>query len=57
MKQEEADLICGKSNLWHKFVMYLARNDFCSVPVDKKIRMAFAQMLDDRRIKKNDRNN
>ena len=47
MKQEEADRICGTSNLWHKFVMYLARNRFPSVPVDKRIRMAFAETLRD----------
>ena len=45
MTQEEADLTCGRSNLWHKFVMYLARNHFPSVPVSPKIRMAFAQMI------------
>ena len=45
MTQEEADRICGKSDLWHKFVMHLARNHFPSVPVDARIRMSFAQTL------------
>ena len=45
MTQEEANKICGESALWHKFVIYLARNHFPSVPVDPKIRMAFAQMI------------
>jgi len=46
MTNEEANTICGRSDLWHRFVTYLAINHFPSVPVDIKIRRAFAQMLE-----------